>query len=1548
MKDKTPLKIAKAYTEMKKFSQENEMVVVPAGRFVDLAVLVLAYRSHVYNMLLNEKDKSPNTSRGMAMIRGYSDEIVSGMSSIMGPIAERQDAGSVKSAINRALRFTSPTEQAIDSWSDAIQAVMPWIKVRSELFNSLFSGRVTRAARELALVSEEENPPSILNKLATIAPVSGLMAPRKWIEIVAAEAGSPISATESVMADAQVAKNIGEDLSNIDASISSAHPNTPEAADLQDKKVQLLSQLDKMAETSSNPSVVLAIAAQAKPSDSHATAIGKKIGLTPDQEDAMMARGRVLIAAGAGSGKTRVLASKVAYHINELGVTSSSVMATSFTRKSSAELIKRCNDYGAVVSKTDDGFGTTHSIAGALLNKQAPSFKRPNYLGANEGWKQSTLFRLAMEQVKMGPLGIEPPAPKGMWDDYNPKPNNVAPIPVTPQNSGDTPSGSYSDNPADIAEFVVALRTALGYLSWAAKTWGGPRGNSAKEWLNFFGDLYDFGVAPSKMTPAQKEKFNDILGKLTKGGQPITDYRIPKTAAVHHHGFDLSATDVPSHGFNLYAEDTDAPVEQVVPTPRGKTDRMADNVYFKTPAKQWFNLGLKLTREGDDGKQVPIPMGMFRQVVSILKGKGISASEAWHNGVDGYLDPNEDSVAVYGAYEWLKGPSGEVQFQNTGDMDDLLIDAVAALRGSPTILRQVQSRFKVIMVDESQDLNRCQHLMFGLMAGYLDASTMKPWPDGHMTADTFSLIGDDKQCVHVDTPILTPHGDVKASDLMVGDVVLSYRNGLVKPQTVRHAAMSQWKSGITITTDGGKTLTMSPNHKIWASEPTTDDNGQVAVYLMYRRDMGFRVGVTCKGKGGKRGNDNYLYSYGGRAFCEKAEKMWILNVCDGREDALLQEERYSLLFGIPTMVFEAKKRGINQDRANALFLEFGENGRKLLGSRNLSFDLPHWMSQSYAQHGRDRRTVHVVAHSASGTHVRLEWSGNDLDETLAGEFKVSTRTIKNGDPVKRLRKWFNNYREAMVYAEYIASKTHACIRESLSTPEEPLRLTTASGLFIGMRVAVVGDDDCNDIITETITSIAEQSGEFVDLDIDDASNFFGGGILSHNSIFEFRGADPEEFISRSNLVENGGDFTTKLLDTNFRSGEEIVQAANNLIAHNKRQVPMVCKANKERNGTGSIVSRMAADEQSAAVSVASEIHDAVDSSTAGGLDYKDFGLALRSNAEAYQYGLEMLKMGIPFKSNARFFNDANTKALIGWMVIADKGLNGPADAVEEALRDCVKAPFSLMGPALFTRLEEKAKGSWAQWLVTDENWRKIYASGGKAARYYDAMEHFVNNLVAVSKMTGTPTEIVGQILELHGVDGVTTRQTMVSNVMEDDDVMAELAAASETGSVSQEQITEQAMAPIAPLLSLVKGKDELGPAVVYIQKLKNVNSKSTSSDTEKEIDRDAVTIGTMHSWKGLEVNTMYIPMVGGKFPRAGKDGKANPESPGLASERRLAYVAITRAEQKAVVIDIPNTKFGFSSQFIEEACIKPENNDAGSSLPRMATKWGGERLASMG
>ena len=392
----------------------------------------------------------------------------------------------------------------------------------------------------------------------------------------------------------------------------------------------------------------------------------------------------------------------------------------------------------------------------------------------------------------------------------------------------------------------------------------------------------------------------------------------------------------------------------------------------------------------------------------------------------------------------------------------------------PHVHKVFVQRYHYVFVDEAQDLNNAQ-IALALKACKRNGRII--------------CFGDRNQCVSVDTLVDTEtHGKIKASDLRIGDRILSYRNGEITYANVTHIAPSDWRFGAQITTESGKQFLMSPNHKIWASAPVLKDN-QAIVYLMYREGFGFRVGKTNKWKDGE-------YPFELRAQHEKADKLWVLKICDSNDDALLEEELYSLGFGIPKCVYEAEGRNVNE-----IFSMYGQNGRKLLKKHYLSEDHPHYTVGSCTSKNKNRKTIHVNAHAAKNTQVTLEWS--DDETTMALEKAgISYFSGKNN----RIRKYTACYTDAIKFANQLAEATGAQINERLSFEGMPA-LVTASGLHRGMNVLINQDGNLE---YDKILRVERWVGaKFIDIEVEDSANFFGNDVLSHNSIYGFRGASSD-------------------------------------------------------------------------------------------------------------------------------------------------------------------------------------------------------------------------------------------------------------------------------------------------------------------------------------------------------------------------------------------------------------------------------------------------------
>jgi superfamily I DNA/RNA helicase len=569
--------------------------------------------------------------------------------------------------------------------------------------------------------------------------------------------------------------------------------------------------------------------------------------------------------------------------------------------------------------------------------------------------------------------------------------------------------------------------------------------------------------------------------------------------------------------------------------------------------------------------------------------------------------------------------------ERLGDMNDQIKILRDILKRDPSARKALQDKFDHLLVDECQDLNSVQHEVFDYMSEHIDC---------HDKNRSIWMVGDDKQCPSSMTPIQTPKGDVLAKDLRTGDEVFAWRNGQLKAQTVT-VSKSTWNCGFKISTESGKVLTVSPNHKMWATAPELQPH-QVATYLMFRSDLGFRVGITSKGQKGA----GYLGSLAGRAFQEKAEKMWVLSVHDDREAAKFEETSISLRYGIPTLVFNGVHRGLNQDRINATFDSFGKNGAKLLEDQHLELDLPHWISKGYAKHGRDRRVVQLLAHAPKFSLVRFEWSRNAQGENPLTEALKEYSYEETGRDRFRLRKSFANYREAQTFAVGLARKADALLNHTLSTPEGALQKVTASIILPGMRVPVL---DGETLLLEEVVHVSKvEDLEFINLEVNDASNFFGGGILSSNSIYQFRGAKPEKFTA----LHKDPCWQTKMIRTNYRCEPEIVETANRLIANNPDQIPMEARGNPAKTrGEASIVLDMPDSNATAAITTIGRVRKDMDQASARPEDY---AVLSRTNNELNDFETACIINEIPYvrRGGKGFLDAPESKAILSYMDLA--------------------------------------------------------------------------------------------------------------------------------------------------------------------------------------------------------------------------------------------------------------------------------------------------------
>lgn len=645
MSEKLTKKVADKFLK-KTASAFDDNPVGIAARMVDLSLLLLAYDAHKQWLEASGKKTEENESqaKAIALLRRHVDAINLGFQTTFGPVTERPDAAAVRMVLTRAMEQNSLTPTAVARWTDALQVSLPWLKSRTSIFNSMFTGKVARAARELASVVEEENPASRLNKISSIAPVSGLMTHRRLIESMAEEAGAPLSMTESVLTDAETGSNLGDDLQQVKAKLDVVTPNTPEAADLQARKIELVQAIEAVANDSSAPSAVLSSAATASSTPRRST-VAERFRLTPEQAEVSETMGKVVVAAGAGSGKTTTLVATIVNLIENKGYAPEQILTCSFTRAASAELgakLERDGKVGGVVT------GTTHRVARDIIQRNRPDLSNAmrNTKGADK------CFKIAIKQVEMDVAGYQ----------------------------------------AQVEAQKAVLQRIEAIPGWRNI-----------DILRSFHEQASKGRALSEKQLAVIPKFEGRGGGGYGGSQYGRSYY--RRYATNDDWLRMANV-----------EDDEASIGGPAPAdPKGMSK------YWTAPVGQWFNIGQPLTNA--EGKKMGDKQALL--AVDNFKNSGLSVEAARQQFGD------QPIVALYGAYEWLK--KNDPVHGPAMDYTDQLEVALKILEQDPKALAAEQARYKVVMVDEAQDLNDVQFKMFNLIG---------------QKSDLLSFIGDDKQSIY--------------------------------------------------------------------------------------------------------------------------------------------------------------------------------------------------------------------------------------------------------------------------------------------------------------------------------------------------------------------------------------------------------------------------------------------------------------------------------------------------------------------------------------------------------------------------------------------------------------------------------------------------------------------------------------------------------------------------------------------------------------------------------------------------------------------------------
>jgi DNA helicase-2/ATP-dependent DNA helicase PcrA len=863
--------------------------------------------------------------------------------------------------------------------------------------------------------------------------------------------------------------------------------------------------------------------------------------------------------------------------------------------------------------------------------------------------------------------------------------------------------------------------------------------------------------------------------------------------------------------------------------------------------------------------------------------------------------------------------------RNLLDFDMMQARVVWLLRNDPSFKEKAQAKFEYILVDEAQDTSPQQaEILWTLAEG-----------SGNVV-----FCGDVDQCVIEGELVLTPSGYVPVQEIEKYDKVIAAIGGGATQQKFVTEVTKQKKIAtvVTITTENGSTLKVTHNHIVFASiagksHETKHHAPDIHyVYIMRKDSHGWRVGVTKNPRNRLNGED--------------ADAMWIIGAHNDLAQALYQEKLTSFKYGIPTVTFKdhsAKSKReaasfLTQEWLDSLFSELDtqESIAELAAEEGFDFSqLPHIVPQN---HG-DRVSVRfdMCAYPPQPGKKRGRRSTGHLLSVETSSEQAIEKLTQAGFGLTEARTGGRRYRHSSTSAHEVELKAkqinemlpgslliRGCFIKEKSYSLAPQAMP-AGNVVEGFLVPVY-DRETGSIVLNRVVTVEKKRCTVTtyDLEVMDVSNFVAGGIVVHNSMYAFRGAEPS--VLRENFEAKWLDTARFNLPVNYRSTKAIIGTASQLIAYNYNGPddsylkPFESRPNAP---DGEAISysglEMFADLCSETATLVAE-------------NPQDWFILSRTRAECAAIHLELVRRGIPAvnKSGGILFGAPHVRKVLAYARLACDYQDARDDL--EILSEIANvATVEFRAP--FTRRRHRdscsnqkgwvdcgcpviAEGDvdyshtrfYGQKAVQDAGgWNGVLRQRGETNRggYPTSRAKGASDLVRfvqrLEKLKDDAGACLGMIISdcilpwleaEYGIDG------------------ADLA---ENGKAED----------LSLLTSMVKEGQSMEQ---YLDEVENLVRGDSGQDTQK-----ACTLGTIHWAKGREsecviLNATRLPIVP-PIQRPGKLPMGKP--PAVEEERRLAYVAVTRAKNQCVVIAASewNGQPVEESRFVQEMGLSDPTNE---------------------
>ena len=406
------------------------------------------------------------------------------------------------------------------------------------------------------------------------------------------------------------------------------------------------------------------------------------------------------------------------------------------------------------------------------------------------------------------------------------------------------------------------------------------------------------------------------------------------------------------------------------------------------------------------------------------------------------------------------------------------------------------------------------------------------------------------------------------------------------------------------------------------------------------------------------------------------------------------------------------------------------------------------------------------------------------------------------------------------------------------------------------------------------------------------------------SIYSFRGANIDNILNFQRQFQGTRLFK---LEQNYRSTQTIVEAANSLIKHNRNQIP---KDVFSENAKGEKIQYKPAysDKEEAAI-VAKDVKRI---RREDGCQYSDFAILYRTNAQSRSFEEEFRKQGIPYRiyGGLSFYQRKEIKDIIAYFRL----VANPDD--EEAIKRIINYPARGIGATTVLKIADCAHQNQVSF------WEVI----GAPERYGLAVNKGTMNKLETFRLLISSFIERAQTTDVYELGDAIIKESGISQ-----DIMS----GKDADDLARQENLEEFLSGMSAFVE--ERREEGRFDELFLQDYLQDVALLTDADSDGDKDEPRVSLMTVHAAKGLEFPTVFV---------VGLEENIFPSPLSAASlreleeERRLLYVAITRAEKHCILTNAKNRwrygkmEFDNPSRFIDEIDGKLIDcqDEAGGSL----------------